>query len=137
MKQGCLLLISVLLLFFSACTSQDEIISSQLPDSQESSFTEKTGNESASEVKEENQSPSQEISSESNGFLTLPQDNGTLAPKNMLENALRLTQPEVEAALGVTLSEDSKNPRSGGYLVDCDVSFGRPLPPRWTCSLTK
>ena len=125
MKQGCLLLISVLLLFFSACTSQDEIISSQLPDSQESSFTEKTGNESASEVEEENQSPSQEISSESNGFLMLPQDNGTLAPKNMLENALLLTQPEVEAALGVTLSEDSKNPRSGGYLVDCDVSFGK------------
>ena len=103
MKRGSLVLLSVLLLCLSGCTSQPA-----------------QGQSSGTSVAEE----AAESQTGDTGFVDLTEDAGTLAPKNVLDKALRLTQPEVESALDVTLSEDSKNPRSGGYLVDCDVSFG-------------
>ena len=107
MKKLALVILSLAFLSFAACTGQE---SSQTPESQTSQ---------SSPVEEEAGTEDQ-----GTGFVSLPEDTGTLAPENVLKNALRLTQPEVESALGITLSEDSVNPRSGGYLVDCDVSFG-------------
>ena len=95
MKKLALVVLSLAFLSFAACTGQE---SSQTPESQTSQ---------SSPVEEEAGTEDQ-----GTGFVSLPEDTGTLAPENVLKNALRLTQPEVESALGVTLSEDSVKPNA-------------------------
>lgn len=129
MKRIVLCLLSiVLLLFAAACNNGDERIATESQEFISSTSSNQSDSESNSESP-----PSSNVSSlpgeetsprEETGFMPLPQDASALGPANLLEKALRLPQPEVEETLGLTFSEDSVNPRTGGYLLDCQVAFG-------------
>lgn len=129
MKRIVLCLLSiVLLLFAAACNNGDERIATESQEFISSTSSNQTDSESNSESPSTSNftsPPGEETSPrEETGFIPLPQDASALGPANLLEKALRLTQPEVEETLGLTFSEDSVNPRTGGYLLDCQVAFG-------------
>lgn len=129
MKRVVLCLLSiVLLLFAAACNNGDERIATESQEFISSAQSNQTDSESNSESPPSSnvsRLPGEETSPrEETGFMPLPQDASALGPANLLEKALRLTQPEVEETLGLTFSEDSVNPRTGGYLLDCQVAFG-------------
>ena len=121
------LLSSVLLLFAAACNNGDERIATESQEFISSTSSNQSDSESNSESPPSSnvsRLPGEETSPrEETGFMPLPQDASALGPANLLEKALRLTQPEVEETLGLTFSEDSVNPRTGGYLLDCQVAF--------------
>lgn len=129
MKRVVLCLLSIILfLFAAACNNGDERIATESQEFISSAQSNQTDSESNSESPSTSNftsPPGEETSPrEETGFMPLPQDASALGPANLLEKALRLTQPEVEETLGLTFSEDSVNPRTGGYLLDCQVAFG-------------
>lgn len=128
-KIGFMALFSTLILF-SGCSETEKTPSEAfntdtLPShSSALSAAEETDSLPNEQVESEASKDESEAIQEKSGFLSLPTDTGTLAPINMLQNALRLTQSEVEETLGLAFSEDNINFRTGGYLLDCQVDFG-------------